>query len=267
MKNFLLSLSSLFLFLNISVAAQPKPSSDIETYLKARMEKKKIPGLQIAVVKGGRIVMLGSYGIANLTDAVPVTDRTSFSINSATKSFTGVAIMQLAEQGKIDIDAPVSRYLDDLPEKWRPITIRQLLTHVSGLPDILDFSTGGTGRLLGDGTEESAFAEVQKLPMDFVTGSEYRYNQTNYVLLGKLIDKLSGKPFTEFIRERQFQAAGMGSASFGDARDVVPGKAQSYRFYRAKDGVNMLGHAYDDFPRSCAPPAASMRPPGISPAG
>lgn len=236
------------LFLGLTAFAQPKPSADIEAYLKQRMEKRRIPGLQVAVVHKGRIVMLGAYGTADIQDGMPVTNKTVFSINSATKTFTGVAVMQLAEEGKLDIDAPVSRYLDGLPEKWQPITIKQLLTHVSGLPDILDFSTGGTGRLLGDGSEDSAFAAVQKLPMDFPTGEKYRYNQTNYVLLGKIIDKLSGGRFTEFIRERQFAAGGMTAASFGDSRDVVPGRAASYRYYKTNGGGDQIGHAYDEFP-------------------
>jgi CubicO group peptidase (beta-lactamase class C family) len=245
-------LTTLLLFLltlTLTTFAQTKPTADIEAYLKGRMEKRRIPGLQVAVVRGGKIVMLGAYGTANIQNEVPVTERTVFSINSATKTFTGVAIMQLAEEGKLDVSAPISRYLDGLPDKWQSITVRQLLTHVSGLPDILDFSTGGTGRLLGDGSDESAFAAVQKLPMDFPTGERYRYNQTNYVLLGKIIDKLNGKPFAEFIRERQFVAAGMTSAVIGDSRDVVPGRAQSYRYYKTADGKDVIGNAWDDFPQ------------------
>jgi CubicO group peptidase (beta-lactamase class C family) len=237
------------LFLTLTTFSQTKPTADIEAYLRGRMEKRRVPGLQVAVVKGGKVVMSGSYGTANIQNDVPITNRTVFSINSATKTFTGVAIMQLAEEGKIDISAPVSRYLDGLPAMWQPITIKQLLTHVSGLPDILDFSTGGTGRLLGDGSEESAFAAVQKLPMDFPTGEQYRYNQTNYVLLGKIIDKMSGKPFAEFIRARQFVPAGMTQTAFGDSRDVVAGRAQSYRYYKAAEGKDIIGNAWDDFPQ------------------
>lgn len=235
--------------LSTTALSQENPSADIDAYLRSRMEKRRIPGLQIAVVRHGKIVMLGAYGTANVQNGVSVTDQTVFSINSATKSFTGVAIMQLVDEGKLDLAAPVSRYLDGLPHLWQPITVRQLLTHVSGLPEILDFSVGGTGRLLGDGTEAGAFAAVQKLPMEFPTGEKYRYNQTNYVLLGKLIDKLSGKPFAEFIRERQFQPAGMTQAAFGDSRDVVKNRAATYRYFRdTPDSAEKLGHAVDEFP-------------------
>ncbi|MEO6390631.1 MAG: serine hydrolase [Pyrinomonadaceae bacterium] len=96
--------------------------------------------------------------------------------------------------------------------------------------------------MLGDGTEAGAFAAVQKLPMEFPTGATYRYNQTNYALLGMIIDKLSGKPFAEFIRERQFQTVGMTQAAFGDSRDVIKNRAATYRYFRATpDGEEKLG--------------------------
>src|SRR5687767_8250129 len=107
------------------------------------------------------------------------------------------AIMQLVEDGKIDLSAPVSRYLDGLPAAWQPITIRQLLTHVSGLPNILralDTSTYG----LGNGaTEETIWTKTKALPVESGPGERFSYNQTNYALLGKIIDKFAGKPFAQ----------------------------------------------------------------------
>ena len=138
--------------------ATPAQKAGVERVVRDMMRKRNIPGLQVAVIRHGRIAMLGAYGVANLQDKVPVTDDTVFSINSATKSFTGVAVMQLVEDGKLALDAPVSRYLEGLPAAWQPVTIRQLLTHTSGLPDILIAPTGqGTGALVGDGSEASAW--------------------------------------------------------------------------------------------------------------
>jgi len=230
----------------------PAQKSGVERVVRDMMRKRNIPGLQVAIVRHGRVVMRGAYGIANVQDDVPVTDDTVFSINSATKSFTGVAIMQLVEDGKLALDAPVSRYLDGLPATWRPVTVRQLLTHTSGLPDILVAPTGqGTGSLVGDGSEASAWATVQTLPMDFPPGSRSRYYQTTYVILGKLIDKYSGQPFADFIRDRQFGVAGMKTARFGDSRDVVPHRAQPYRYPGGAVTVSgthgVLHHAFDEF--------------------
>jgi CubicO group peptidase (beta-lactamase class C family) len=158
--------------------------------------------------------------------------------------------MQLVEEGRLDLSAPVSRYLDGLPDIWQRITIRQLLTHVSGLPNILQNQS--TGKLVGEGGEDAAWAKVQTMPMEFPTGERFSYNQTNYVLLGKIIDKLSGKPFTQVFKDRQFQVAGMLNTGFGDSRDVVPNMAQSYRYVRNLDGHTLaddkLINFYGEFP-------------------
>lgn len=223
----------------------------LEDYLRGRMQRKRIPGMQVAVVRDGRIVFSRAYGKANLQDDVAVTPTSVFSINSASKSFTGVAILQLAEAGKLELDAPIGRYLEGLPPTWQPITVRQLLNHTSGLPDILvPPRAQGTGSLVGDGDEDTAWQTVQTLPMDFPTGSSYRYNQTNYVILGKLIDKLSGEPFTRFIAERQFAPAGMDTAGYGDSRDVTAHRAQPYRYPQGntRQTPGALQNAFDEFP-------------------
>ncbi|RPH54713.1 MAG: class A beta-lactamase-related serine hydrolase, partial [Acidobacteria bacterium] len=201
-----------------------------ESLLGREMAERRIPGLQVAVVDRGRIAWLRSFGIADLQSASPVTDQTAFSINSCTKAFTGVAIMQLVEAGRVDLAAPVSRYVDGLPDPWQRVTIRQLLTHVSGLPDILSISNPSIGKIVGDGSEEAAWARLLTLPLDFPTGERFSYNQTNYVLLGKVIERLNGRPFVEAFADRQFRIAGMPHTGFGDSRDIVPGRAPSYRY-------------------------------------
>jgi CubicO group peptidase (beta-lactamase class C family)/Tfp pilus assembly protein PilF len=216
----------------------------IEAFLRRQMERRRIPGLQVAVVRHGKVVLLGAYGLANVEHSVPVTKETVFSINSATKSFTGVAIMQLVEDGKLDLGAPVSKYLDGLPEAWRPVTIRQLLTLTSGIPGIT----------VEGGDEEAAWAKVQTRPMEFAPGERFSYTQTNYLLLGRIIDKLAGQPFTRFIAERQFQAVGMPRTGFGDSYDVVPHGAQAYTTLRSVRGqyvrTDKLTRRFDEFPPS-----------------
>lgn len=217
--------------------------------LKTKMKEQHIPALQVAIVVDGRIVMSEAYGIADVEQGVAASRQTLFPINSATKSFTGVAIMQLVEARKIDLEAPVSRYLDGLPEKWRAIRIRQLLAHSSGLPDIVDEKG-----LIGGGTDAEAWAKVQTLPMNGEPGAAFAYNQTNYVLLARLVEKLGGRPFEQFLAERQFTPVGMASAKFGDGYDIVPGRAAVY--IRAHDGrgdpndENALYHWVDDIPVS-----------------
>jgi CubicO group peptidase (beta-lactamase class C family) len=148
-------------------------------------------------------------------------------INSITKAFVGVAIMQLVEEGKVELDAPVSRYIDSLPETWREARIRQLLSHTSGLPDVFDdFEQMGS-----DSGAARAWRRVLTRPMDFAPGSKFAYNQTNYVLLGKIIERLAGVPFATFIVDRQLRVVGMPiteRAGFTDTRAIIPHAARVY---------------------------------------
>lgn len=214
------------------------------------MAERHIPALQVAVIVQGRVVMSEAYGVANVEQKLPASRQTLFPINSATKSFAGVAIMQLVEAGKVDLEAPIARYLDGLPEAWRAIRIRQLLAHSSGLPNIVD-----ENGLIGGGTDAEAWAKVQTLPMDGPPGAAFAYNQTNYVLLGRLIEKMSGRPFEQFLAERQFAPANMAHARFGDGYDIVPGRAGVYIRERAGRGSgaadpDALYHWIDNIPVS-----------------
>ncbi|MFB6456165.1 serine hydrolase [Chitinophaga sp. Hz27] len=207
------------------VIAQEHPDSIIAREMRTR----RIPGVQLAVVKDGRLVYRKSYGIASLENNLPVTDSTIFSINSCTKAFTGIAIMQLVQTGKLNLNAPVADYLDSLPEAWKPVTIRQLLTHISGLPDIL--------RVPDESEESKAWQEVKAMPMEFPTGTQYSYNQTNYALLARIITKLSGQPFTNYYQQHIFQQSDMRNTLYGDFYSVIPHSTETYRYTSRMYGV------------------------------
>ena len=223
-------LLTLLLLISQLAYAQSK-EQQTEAFLLRQMKDQKIPGLQAAVVQNGKIVFSKSYGIANLQDNVTVDNHTIFAINSCTKAFTGVAIMQLVEEGKLNLSAPISNFVDSLPALWQPITIKQLLTHISGMPDILRVESPA-----GAANEAAAWKKIQTMPMDFPTGTQFSYNQTNYVLLGKVIDKLRGKPFSRVFQEMQFNVVGMPNTVFGDSRDIIPHFAPTYSFKQAMDG-------------------------------
>ena len=218
-------------------------------YIREVMQQQRIPGLQVAVIRDGHVVLSQSHGYANAENRVAVTNKTLFPINSATKSFTGVAIMQLVEAGMVDLDAPVSRYLGDLPSAWRGIRIRQLLGHTSGLPDIVD--NNGS---IGGGTEADAWKTVMQRPLDAPIGDKFAYNQTNYGLLAQIIVKLTKRPYERFLMDRQFAIAGMPTTTFGDSYDLVPNAATIYsitpRGTLAKDDANRLSHWIYDIPYS-----------------
>lgn len=229
-RPFFLFLASLFLPLPASAApARDAKAEQVDRYLRSQMEALKIPGMQAAVVQGGKIVLLRSYGTASVELGVRVTDRTVFSINSIAKAFTRVAAMRMVEAGKLDIAAPVSAYLDGLPEAWRGVTIRQLLSHMSGLPDVTRAPTVETDA-------EAAWAWVQAQPIRFPPGERFDYCQTNYTLILRVLNKLAGLAPDAPLGTPQFEAAGMSLTRYGDSTEIVPGKAPSYRWTRAHPG-------------------------------
>lgn len=228
------------------------PNAKAEALLRREMSERRIPGIQAAVVKDGKIVLLSSVGTADLQSATRVTNKSVFGIYSCTKAFTGVAIMQLVEDGKLDLNAPASQYLDRLPAAWQTVTIRQLLTHVSGLPNILRALDPVTYGFESGSDEETVWAKTKTMPLEFPPGERFSYNQTNYALLGKIIDKLSRKPFAQVFRERQFAVAAMSHTGFGDSRDVIPNKVRTYARVNQSDGQKLpaekLVHDYAEFP-------------------
>jgi CubicO group peptidase (beta-lactamase class C family) len=202
-------------------------SPGLREQLTRLMEAREIPGLQAVVLRHGEIVASETLGMANLEHDVAVTRESVFSINSMAKAFTGIALMQLVESGDLDLDAPVARYLDALPGAWQPITIRQLATLTSGLPEIMAYGADSSVGLVAE-DEEAAWAVVHAAPMEFEPGRGYNYVQTNYALLGKVIDRLSGQPFVDFITERQFDVAGMPRTRYANDHDLIPHRADTY---------------------------------------
>ncbi len=207
-------------------AAAPSPpgkSEQVDAYLRAQMKTLKIPGIAIVVVQGGRIVLQRNYGIASVEFSVPVGNDTVFAINSITKAFTGVAAMRLVEQRRLDLLAPVGTYLTDLPENWRGVTIRQLLSHMSGLPDIMGAPTVETNAA-------AAWDWVRGRPIMFAPGERFYYCQTNYTLIQRVVNQIEGRPLDAPLAEAQMRIAGMTHTSYGDAYDVIPGRAPTYRW-------------------------------------
>ena len=216
------------------------------------MRKQKIPGLQVVVINDNKIVLSEAFGKSNVEFSVPATITTLFSINSIAKVFTGTAIMQFVEEGKIDIEKPVSDYLDSLPATWQRVTIKQLLSHTSGLPDVEDDITGG---LVGNKSEDTAWRIVRTMPLQFQPGEQFSYNATNYLLLQKIIEKYAGMSFENFIQKRQLDVAGMKKTVYGNSYDVIKNKAPTYSYYYRDKNTgqhiqnNKLSEIWEEFPK------------------
>jgi len=249
----LMTVGALSLSLLMGLTSDFVQADEIDDFLRGEMVKRKIPGLQLAVVRNGKIVKKASYGLANIQDAIAVDDNTVFSINSITKAFTGVAVMQLVEQGKLEVSAKISKYLADLPVEWQNITVKQLLTHTSGLPDIMN---SHNGQLLSNDGAEASWEMVKQQPIDFEANTQFRYNQTNYLLIGKIIDSVSGQNFIEYITQNQLRKANMKrteEAGFSNLKDVIAHSARRYTYYYGSGKIsNIKAGDFPEFLRTTA---------------
>jgi CubicO group peptidase (beta-lactamase class C family) len=203
----------------------------VDEYVKAEMQKQKIPGLSIAVVKNGEVVKAQGYGLANVELNVPATAETIYQSGSVGKQFTSAAVMLLVEEGKINLDDKISKYLDGAPEIWKEITVRHLLTHTSGIKNYgekdLNF------RL--DYKDEELIKIAASFPLDFQPGEKWSYSNTGYVLLGYIIKKAAGVFYGDFLKERVFGPLGMKTARIINEAEIIPNRAAGYRM--TKDGL------------------------------
>ena len=188
------------------------------------MRKYKIPGVSLAVLRNGKISILKSYGLANVELGVAVKPETIFQSGSIGKQFTAAAIMLLVQEGKLSLDEKVGKYLPNVPEAWNDITIRNLLTHTSGMGDYPDEIS-----LRGDYTEDEYLNIFKKAPLNFAPGSRWDYSNVGYVTLGILIKRITGKFYGDFLQERFFGPMGMSTARVISEADIVPNRAAGYR--------------------------------------
>lgn len=203
----------------------PAQADDVDTYAAAFIDKHKIPGLSLAVVRDGKVIKAAGYGLANLELNSPATAETAWEIGSITKHFTAEAVMLLVQDGKLGLDDTLGQHLDGLPPPWRPLTLRQLLTHTSGLKDwetdgLLDFHREYTGA--------EYIALMSPFALDFKPGERWSYTNTAYPLLGMVVARASGKPYDEFVKERIFKPLGMDATRFSHPQEIVPHRAGGY---------------------------------------
>jgi CubicO group peptidase (beta-lactamase class C family) len=229
--------ATLSMFASIALAApQPAVPTDAQSRLpdavdeivRSRMAAEHIPGLSLTVLRGGEVVRQSDYGFANLEHQIPVTARTAFNIGSASKQIMAAGIMLLVQEGKIDLEASVSHYIEDVPEAWHPIKVRHLLTHTSGLVrDAPGF----------DPDSDQSVMEVVRtaypVPLLSPPGEKFEYCNTGYFLLAELITRVSGTPWQSFFEARFFRPLGMTATRPTSRIDIVPLRASGYGW---KDG-------------------------------
>ncbi|HWB01093.1 MAG TPA: serine hydrolase domain-containing protein [Pirellulales bacterium] len=170
------------------------------------MTEKRVPGLVLAVIRNGQLVVERGYGVRSPGDQVRPDAETLFYIGSLSKAITAIGIELLAERGKLTLDDPAGRYVHVLPPAWKSIPLKYFLAHQSGIPEI------ATAR---EPTFEQQVHAVEHLPMSFKPGMKQQYNNFNFAIAGKVIEGASGKPYLEFMRDEVFRPLGMTRTGYG----------------------------------------------------
>jgi CubicO group peptidase (beta-lactamase class C family) len=212
-------------------------SAKVDAAVEAQRSTQKIPGVSLAVCRDGRVVKAASYGLGNVEWNVAVTPQTIFQTGSVGKQFTAMAVMMLVEEGKIGLDDRLTKYVPETPAIWKDVTIRNLLTHTSGISDY-----GGEEDLMGKGvinfrkdyTEEELIPAFAKMPMDFQPGEKWHYSNTGYVLLGIVIHRVTGEFYGDFLEQRIFRPLGMASTRIISEADIVPQRSAGYRLVKGE---------------------------------
>jgi CubicO group peptidase (beta-lactamase class C family) len=204
----------------ISLHAQPQ---GIDEFVKGWIEKQHVPAAAIAVIKDGTAIKLEGCGLADVENRVPARADTVFKIGSLSKQFVAAAIMLLVQDGKLTVDDKVSKYLQGTPQTWDAITLRHLLTHTAGLV------REGPGFDFNKLQPDLAVIETgYSVPLAFATGEKYEYSNLGYFVLAEVIQKVSGKPWGEFLAERVFTPLGMSATRVTSVTAIIPNRARGY---------------------------------------
>ncbi|MFH1929127.1 MAG: serine hydrolase domain-containing protein [Chloroflexota bacterium] len=203
----------------------------IDAYVEVQMRAVRIPGLALGIVQDNRIVHLRGFGISG-PSGQPVTPQTPFIIGSVSKSFTAMAVMQLMEEGKIELDAPVQRYIPWFcvagPDASARIAVRHLLNHTSGIPNSAGlWSLAGTG----DITLEQSVREMSDVALAHPIGTTFEYSNANYLVLGLIVQSVSGASYEEYVRQHIFVPLEMRNSFVSQTEAMQNGMASGYRWW------------------------------------
>jgi CubicO group peptidase (beta-lactamase class C family) len=207
----------------------PRPTESpiplAEVLIANEMERTGIPGLTAALVIDGELQWTKGFGTADLENGVPAKPETVYRLASISKPITATAVMQLAERGKLDLDAPVQRYVPSFPEKPWPITSRQLLCHEAGIRHEADEEWGSTRHYA---SLDEALEMFQDDALLFPPGTKAQYSTYGFNLLGSVVEGASGMKFLDYLRENVFTPAGMADTRADDVFEIIPNRAAGY---------------------------------------
>lgn len=205
---------------------EPATSKQVDRIAMQVLQQTGVPSASIAVVQHGKVVYTHAYGKARLQPPVPATTQMRYSIGSISKQFTAAAILLLQEQGKLSLDDPVGKYIPNLT-RGDQITIRQILSHTSGYQDYWPEDYVMT-TMKPNVTAQKIMDQWGKKALDFEPGTQWQYSNTNFVIAGAIVEKVSGEPYFQFLNEHIFRPLRMTSVWNSDQTQLSPADATPY---------------------------------------
>jgi len=200
--------------------------SRMDQVVQSYVSNKQFMG-SVLVARGDQILLSKGYGSANLEWQIPNTPSTKFRLGSVTKQFTAASILLLEERGKLKVEDPVKKYLPDAPAAWDKITIFHVLTHTAGIPNFTSFPDYKSSEPFST-TSEKLVARFRDKPLDFEPGERWSYSNSGYVLLGYLIERVSGQTYEKFVQDNIFTPLGMKDSGYDSNSAVIARRAAGY---------------------------------------
>lgn len=202
-------------------------SKELRILSEEYIQDQNSPGLSVAVVRDGVVLLSDGFGVANLENEEGATNRTVYKIGSITKQFTAAAILKLVADGKLALDDAVTKHLEDAPDDWKKVTIQHLLNHTSGIPNYTSAeSFSKVDRL--DLSHDQVLDIIKAEPMVLQPGESWDYSNSNYYILGMIIEFISGKNYDEYLSDTFFQPLGMNSTVYCSHSKIIKHRASGY---------------------------------------
>jgi D-alanyl-D-alanine carboxypeptidase len=230
LRPWLISVCLLVFAVGTSRGAESATAASLATQIDEQLAKTfppDAPGAAVLVISHGEVLLRKGYGAANLELGVPVKPEHVFRLGSITKQFTAVAILQLAEAGKLKLDDDITTYVPEVETFGKKITITHLLSHTSGLPSFTD-QPEWRAAPRQDMTLTQELAFIKGKPAKFAPGTSWEYCNTGYRLLGAVIEKVTGQTYAAYVAEHIFKPAGMTNSLYDDARKIIPQRIPGY---------------------------------------
>jgi CubicO group peptidase (beta-lactamase class C family) len=198
-----------------------------DAYLAAQARVNQFSG-SVLVANGDEVLLAKGIGLANVEHRIPNSPQTKFRLGSITKQFTATAILLLAEQGKLAVDDLASKHVANCPESWNAVTIHHLLTHTSGIPSFTSLP-GYRDSMPLPSPPDKTLDRVRSMPLEFTPGEKFAYSNSGYVLLGQIIESVSGQTYADFLRQNVFEPLGMMNSGYDQPEKILPHRASGYR--------------------------------------